>query len=186
MLKIAISGNIASGKSQVEMILAAKYPVYDTDKIAHECLDELTDFFGYDVFTDGKIDRKKLGALVFSDYKLREELEKIIHPQIREKLEEIFKAHRRDKYVFVSVPLLFEAGFTDLFDKIIFVTAKRSLRLKRLMQRNNLTLEEAEARMRAQADEGFKMEYSDFVITNNTTTEILREQVNKILKELKS
>ena len=72
MLKVAITGNIASGKSQVEKLISDKnYTVYDTDKIAHDILDKVNDFYGYDVFTDGRIDRKKLGELVFSNPDLK-------------------------------------------------------------------------------------------------------------------
>ena len=150
MLKVAITGNIASGKSKAELIIAKYYPVYDTDKIAHEILDNITEFYGYDVFTDGKIDRKKLGDLVFNNYELKTKLEELVHPKIRENLLEIFKVHKRDKMVFVSVPLLFEAGFKDMFDKTILISAKENLRLKRLMMRNNFTREEALKRIKSQ------------------------------------
>ena len=125
MLKFAITGNIASGKSQVESILTEKgYPVYDTDKIAHEILDTITDFYGYDVFTNGKIDRKKLGKLVFQNTDLKLKLENYVHPKVKKKIIEIFEKHKNDKMVFISVPLLFEADFTDLFDKILFIICK--------------------------------------------------------------
>ena len=77
MKKIAITGNIAAGKSQVEEILTNYYPVYDADKIAHSVLNEITEFYGYDVFTNGKIDRKKLGPLVFQNPEIRQKLENI-------------------------------------------------------------------------------------------------------------
>ena len=109
MLKIAITGNIASGKSQVEKILAEKYhfPVYDADKIAHIKLNEINDFYGYNVFTDGKIDRKKLGELVFKNPELKRKLENIIHPKVKKEIIEIFKKHSQEKCVFVSIPLLY-------------------------------------------------------------------------------
>lgn len=186
MLKVAITGNIASGKSQAELIFAKYYPVYDTDKIAHEILDNITEFYGYDVFTDGKIDRKKLGELVFNNHELKTKLEELVHPKIRENLKEIFKAHRRDKMVFVSVPLLFEAGFKDMFDKTILISAKENLRLKRLMARNNFTREEALKRIKSQMSEDLKKEYVDFVITNNADFENLETQAKQVIKQLKN
>ena len=77
MLKIAITGNIASGKSEVEKILAKKFPVFDTDKMAHEIL--------------GNIDRKKLGDEVFRNPAKKKELEEYIHPKIKEKIKDIFE-----------------------------------------------------------------------------------------------
>lgn len=184
MLKIAITGNIASGKSQVERYLAEIYPVYDTDKIAHKVLDEIKDFYGYDVFTSGKIDRKKLGKLVFSNPELKKKLEMIIHPQVKEILNNIFEKHKNDKFVFVSVPLLFETGFDGMFDKIILVTTDEKTRLERLMKRDNLTEEEALKRINSQISEKEKIEKSDFIIKNKSDIQNLETQIKKVLEQL--
>ena len=181
MQKIAITGNIASGKSQVEKIFAQNYPVYDTDKIAHKILDSLTEFYGYDVFTDGKIDRKKLGKLVFSNPDIKKKLENIVHPKIKIELEKIFYKHKLDKFVFVSVPLLFEAGFETMFDKIILVTTDEQTRLERLMKRDKLSKEEALSRINSQVDEGVKLKKSDFIIKNNSDMENLNIQAENIM-----
>ena len=125
MLKVAITGNIAAGKSQVEAILAKEFPVYDADKIAHKFL--------------GDVDRKALGEKVFKDPEARKKLEEYIHPKVKQEILEIFGAPH--DIVFVSVPLLFEANFDKMFDKILFVAADDNLRLERLMKRNNLTEE---------------------------------------------
>ena len=186
MLKVAITGNIASGKSQVERYLADTYHVYDTDKIAHKILDEIKDFYGYDVFTNGKIDRKKLGRLVFSDPELKKKLEMIIHPQVKEILNNIFEKHKNDKFVFVSVPLLFEAGFDGMFDKIILVTTNEKTRLERLMKRDNLTKEEALSRIKSQISEKEKIKKSDFIIENSSNFHNLENQTDQILALLNS
>ena len=184
MKKIAITGNIASGKSQVEKILARNYPVFDTDKIAHEILDKIDEFYGYDVFTNGKIDRKKLGALVFSNPELKQKLEEIIHPKVKEEINKIFEEHKNDKFVFVSVPLLFEAGFETMFDKIILVTTNENKRLERLMKRDNLSKEDAVLRIQSQMSEKEKIQKSDFIAENNSDLSNLKNTVEQILEKL--
>ena len=181
VVKFAITGNIASGKSQVEKTLEELgYVVYDSDKIAHDILDTLTYFYGYDVFTDGKIDRKKLGELVFSDSSLRVKLEELTHPLIKAKILELFSLHKDDKYIFVSVPLLYEAGFDDMFDKVIFVSVDNDIQLKRLMQRNSYSKEEAQRRIASQMPQEEKIKKADYVIENNSTKENLYKQVKSL------
>ncbi len=184
MLKAAITGNIASGKSQIERLISEKYPVYDTDKIAHKILDNLKEFYGYDVFINGKIDRKKLGELVFSNPDLKKKLEEIIHPQVKREILKIFEQNL--PYVFISVPLLFETGFDRLFDKIIFVSADSSIRLERLMKRNNFSESEALLRINSQAGEEEKIQKSDFVIYNNSSLNELERQVAIVINKIEN
>lgn len=182
---IAITGNIASGKSQAEKIIESLgYSVYDSDKIAHEILDKFEDFYGYDVFVDGKIDRKKLGSLVFANPDIKKQLEQLIHPKIKSKIVELFEKHKSEKYIFISVPLLFEAGFEDLFDKIIFISADKNIRLKRLMQRNNYPEEEALLRINSQLPENEKIKKSSFIVENNSTIEELNKQIKDVLGKI--
>ena len=107
-------------------------------------------------------------------------MEQIIHPQIRNRIEKLHSSVP----VFIAVPLLFEANMQDLFDKIIFVTADKNIRLERLMERNSLTKEEALLRIRAQESEENKIKQSDFIIYNNTDLLSLKNQLSKVLQEL--
>lgn len=187
MLRIAIVGNIACGKSTVENLLTENgYLVFDTDKISHEILyeqqqDIINKFQDFDIIDEGKISRKKLGSLVFKNKKLRKKLEEIIYPKLKERLMEIFKKFSREDFVFISIPLLFEVGWQKLFDKILFIDTSDKIRLKRLMERNNLTEEEASARINAQQPTKDKIKNSDFVICNNGEISDLQKEVNKFI-----
>ncbi len=183
MLKFAICGNIASGKSVVQKFLSGNgFKVVDTDDISHKLLTVkniklFNAFKTYDVFENGEFSRKKLGQLVFTDDSLRRKLEMILHPQIRAELESFFLLNCKEKAVFVGIPLLFEANMQDMFDKIIFVYAEEHIRLKRLMERNNFSLPEAKARVSAQMSQDEKVKLSDYVINNNGSICKLEEQV---------
>ena len=111
MVKIAITGNIAAGKSEVEKILSDKgYEVYDTDKFTHQILESSIEvketFKNYDVFENGAVSRKKLGALVFQNPELKQKLEKIIHPKIKKIIEKIEPYVQRDDFKTGEVELL--------------------------------------------------------------------------------
>ena len=144
MLKIGITGNIASGKSTVENIIKEfGYDVFDADEMTHRILNEAKSdivkiFSEEDVITNGQIDRKKIASIVFSDNNKLKMLESIIHPKVKQEILNILNSCQNKKAVFVSVPLMFEAGFEDIFDKIIFVSAPENLRLKRLMLLNQI------------------------------------------------
>ena len=185
MLKVAITGNIASGKSQIENIIKSKgYVVFDTDEIAHNILDSISEFNGYDVFTDGKIDRKKLGKIVFSDSGIKKELEQIVHPKVKSEILNLFELNKEKKCVFISVPLLFEAGFEKIFDKVILVTVDENMQLERLMKRNNFSREEALLRIRSQISQSEKISKSDYVIENDGSIEELRIKTEKVISRL--
>ena len=171
MLKIAITGNIAAGKSEVEKIISENYPVYDADKIAHKFL--------------GNVDRRALGEKVFNEPIARKELESIIHPKVKNEILNIF-TKITTPVVFVSIPLLFETGFDKLFDKVLFVQCNDDIRLEHLMKRNNFTKEQALARMNSQMAQEEKIVKSDYVIYNNSGLDELKKQVTKFIDELPS
>lgn len=184
MIKVAITGNIASGKSQVEKILQGKgYLVFDADKIAHEILETSQElkkhFFQFDILENDRISRKKLGNLVFNNSNLLKELNDIIHPLVKNKILEIFKKYANEKYIFISIPLLFESNMQDLFDKIILVYCNDDLRLERLIKRNNFDIDTAQKRIKAQDKQELKINKSDIIIKNESTLENLKNEINK-------
>lgn len=193
MIKVAIVGNIASGKSQVEKILLDfGYKVIDTDKIGHELLEndintisEIKSVFADDdIFTDEKISRDKLGKVVFNNTSKKQKLESIMHRKIFDKVEEFFIENSFEKVVFVAIPLLFETNQEKTFDKIIFISADEELRLKRLIQRNNYSEEYAKQRINSQLVEQEKIKKSNFVIYNNSDLKTLKRNVEDVLSSL--
>lgn len=181
MIKYAITGNIASGKSTVEdYIKSCGYKVLDSDKVGHSLLeiDEIkTSFKDEDIFDGEKVSRKKLANLVFSNNKYLKILEQILHPKIREKIIDFFNKNSNEPMVFVSVPLLFEARMENLFDKIIFIYTDDNIREQRLIKRNGYTKQYAQIRMNAQLSQKDKIKKSDIIIYNNTTKEDLINEI---------
>lgn len=194
MLKIAITGNIASGKTEFEKLLIDRgYVVIDTDKITHEILAKdsktirkiIEQFIEYDILEDsGALSRNKLGELVFSNKEFKYKLESILHPVIRDRIEKYFFQYEKLPIIFVSVPLLFEAGFENLFDKTILIAADEDIRFKRILKRNNWSFDYAKKRLKAQMPQDKKVELSDFVIYNNTSIKNMEFQLNLVLKKL--
>lgn len=196
MIKVAITGNIASGKTEVERLLQEKsFKVLDTDKVAHYLLlqepakSNITSAFkGYDIFEKSdssqkeEISRLKLGQIVFEDKALRDKLEGILHPLIKEEIEKFFFRNKEERITFVSVPLLFEAKFEKLFDKVMLIYANDEIRLNRLIKRNDLSLEYAKNRLRIQMSQDEKKSLSDYTIYNNDTIENLRKNLDKTLE----
>lgn len=187
MLKIALTGNIAVGKSLVEnQFRSLGVDVVDADKIAHEVLNEkiqiLQTLFGKDIINQGNVSREKLSKIVFSDFKKKQKLEKIIHPEVKKRITEFCEGK---EISIASIPLLFEVGWEKDFDYIILVIAKDNARLKRLMERNNFTKEEAKIRINSQMSQGNKIKKADFLIDNNGSKEETFEHVKNIYDILK-
>ena len=192
ILIIGITGSIACGKSLVSNYLREKgYTIIDADKIGHMALEndevkkQLVNKFGKSILKDNEVNRVTLGKLVFENNENLKELNNIIHPQIRKNISEQIQVHKNEKLVFVDVPLLFEAKFDDLVEKIIVISLDEKIQLERLMNRNSLSKEEALQRIKSQIPVREKEKLGDYVVDNSFTQENTYNQVDRILEKLK-
>ena len=189
MIKYAIVGNIASGKSEMERVLDKHgLVVLDSDLMAHDILMDKPDvakaFTDYDVFEYGRLSREKLGKLVFNDNILKQKLEEIVHPLIKEEIETSFNVYSDEDAVFISVPLLFEVGWEGLFDKIVFIKSDDNIRLERLINRNGYSKEYAQQRINSQIPQNEKINKADYVIENNSTKDEFIKKVENFIESI--
>lgn len=190
--RIGITGGIGAGKSIVSKILETMdFPVFNSDDYAKSLLDsdhevkaKLVQLAGSDIIHEGKIDRKKLAALIFKDDKLRQEVNAVIHPEVREAYASLVETST-SKCVFNEAAILFETGAYQQFDATILVTAPEELRTKRVIQRDHVTSEEVKARMKAQWSDQEKQKLATYVIINDEVQPLIA-QLEKILEKLTS
>lgn len=194
MIRVGLTGGIASGKSAVgELLRQHGALVIDSDQLARDVvapgsagLAAVVERFGEGILLpDGGLDRAALGRLVFSDAAAREGLNAIIHPLVRAAAAGI-EAQVADPYAIVvhMIPLLVETGQQDAFDALLVVDVDEETQRARLMARNDLTEDEAQARIDAQASRTDRLRVADFVIRNDAGLEDLAERTHAVWHEL--
>jgi len=195
MLRVGLTGGIASGKSTVDRMLRDRdYMVFDADAIAHELLEPgqptydavLREFGGSILGAGGAIDRGKLGAIVFADPAKRAILNGILHPRIRDISEDWFK--RLDgpggpAIAFEDAALILEAGLRKYFDRVVVCWCRPDQQLERLKERG-LSLEEAQRRIAAQMPIDEKRRQADEVIDCSGSLEETEREVEALLAKL--
>lgn len=191
---IGLTGQSGAGKSTVsEVFKASGAVVINADSLAHtalrtdKCKENLRAAFGGDIFDEsGEVVRKKLARVAFSSKENTEKLNKATHPVITELAKREFDYYEEagEEAVVFDAPTLFESGLDKFCTTVISVIADKDLRAKRIMARDNLSLEEASQRLNAQYDDEFYTDKSQFVIENNGTQEELREKAEKLSEEL--
>jgi len=196
MLKVGLTGGIASGKSTVSKIFTSfGAKVLDADEVAREVLlpgqpawTRLRQVFGQEFFhPDGTVKRKELRKLVFADPEKRSQLNAIVHPEVMKEIErrsEILSSAVQNGVLLVDVPLLLEVGVANRFDKIVVVYVSESVQINRLQQRDGISEEEAKQTLKVQMALSKKLEQADYVIDNSGTLEETLSQVEKVWEEL--
>ena len=194
-LIIGLTGGIATGKSTVaDMFKERGIPIVDTDKISFDLLkkgstsyDEVVSLFGDDIlFTNGDINRKKLGKAIFKNENLREKLNGIIHPKIKAIALSEVKTHEElgEKIIVIDVPLLFETDFAKLVDKSIVVYTTPQLQIERLIGRDSIKRDYALIKIESQIPIEEKVKLADFVINNSESILTTKKEFNKIIETL--
>ena len=197
MLKVGLTGGIASGKS-----LVAKFfkdlgaHIIDADRIVHDLLEsdqeackEILDFFGKEIMrSDKSIDRRKLGDIVFNDAKKRVWLNNCLHPRVFSVYKgqvQLLCDRQPDCIVVLDAALLIETGFHRGMDRVIVVYAKLDQQIERLISRDKFTREQALARISSQMPLDEKRGHADFVIDNTGSREHTEQQARNVFVKLK-
>jgi dephospho-CoA kinase len=191
-LVIGLTGGIASGKSTVStMFKEMDITVVDADIEARLAVMKgepvyfkIIEMFGREILLeDGEIDRQKLGSVIFHQAEKRQMLNEIVHPEVRKRMwDQTEKAKKNgEEVVVLDIPLLFESKLTYMVDKTLLVYVDAETQLQRLIARNKLSVEDAEARIRSQLPLADKIKLADAVIDNNGSITDTKKQLNEIL-----
>lgn len=186
---IALTGGISTGKSTVSSILKLyKFEVIDADEISHivldGCWEEIIKMYGQEYVDNKKVDRKKLGKLVFDNKEERKRLEALLHPLIREEIQKRAAMSEKHKIpYFIDIPLFFETKAYDI-KKVLVVYAPRELQIERTIKRDKLSLEEAQKRVDSQMSIEEKKKMATYVIENTKDIGFLTEQVEEFKRKI--
>jgi len=188
MLVVVLTGGVGSGKSSVAAILSEiGVPVIDADAISRDLtapgspvLELIAEAFGTRfIDPDGHLDRAAIRALVFSDTAARARLESILHPRIGSEMQQRL-AKLSAPYAVLEIPLLFEAGQTDLADRILVVDLPESEQIRRVRRRSGLEVKEIQRIIDSQVPRSRRLEDADDIIDNSGDPQVLKAQVNRL------
>lgn len=191
MVKVALTGGIGSGKSAAgDFFEDLGAVVVDADQLARDVIergtegfDELVVTFGDDILSNGILDRKKLGLIVFADEQARKKLEEIIHPRVQAAFDEIVQDSPQGAVIVYQIPILVESAGRERFDYVITVETTLENRIARLKERG-MKGYEIEARMKVQASDAQRAEIADAVFNNDGDSDQLLRQVENIYEDV--
>ena len=187
---IVLTGGIATGKSTVvNFFVEEGFYIIDADKIAHLMLDKhqqnIADLFGSQYILDGKVDRKALGGLIFSNLKEKLRLEKLLHPLIFSEIEQLAKEQDKLKKPYIiDIPLFFESKGRYPIKKSIVVYTPKEIQLERLMKRDGSTNKEAQQRIDSQLAIAKKKTLSTYCVDNSKDLKNLQQEYVRVKKQI--
>lgn len=188
---IGLTGGIGSGKSTIAKFFSELgVPVYVADTQAKKIMDypstiqEVQSIFGEKVLDENqKLDRKKIASIVFNHPEKLKALNSVIHPKVAEDFSQWLNQHNHHAYVIKEVAIIFETHSEDQYDKIILVTAPEEIRIQRVMERDKISKEQVEERIKNQLSDQEKINKSDFIIMN-IDLETSKNEIKKLHKIL--
>lgn len=191
MFVIGLTGNISCGKSSVSKMLASRGAIIvDADLLSREIyeyddvLEEMKLSFP-ETLVNGRVDRRVLAGIVFSDKTRLEDLNRISHKKIYELVCQSLERNRDRDLVVIDAALLLEAKFDSLADKLVLVYCNEKVQLDRLMKRDSISSEDALKRIRSQMSQEDKKKMVDYLIDNSGDLEVLENEVEKLIKEIR-
>jgi dephospho-CoA kinase len=194
MTMIGLTGGIASGKSTVSSYLRTKgIPIFDSDQACHDvvepetpCLNAVVQAFGPGILTpDGRMDRRQVAALAFSNPEKLDVLNRLVRSSISELRDQFLAEHGKDPVAVIDAPLLLEGGWDRYVDEVWVVYIPEEEQIRRAMARSQMTREEVITRMKHQMPLSEKKKHAQVVIDNSGTLEDLYRQVDQALARLK-
>jgi len=186
--RVALTGGIASGKTTVANLFAELgVPLIDTDVIARQVVEPgqpalavIVSTFGPDVLdADGRLDRRRMRERIFTDPAAKRRLEAILHPAIRVEMERQSR-EAGGSYQMLVIPLLTESRRRDPFDRVLLVDVPEELQIQRLMMRDGVTHDQAQASLNAQASRAERLAMADDVVRNTGRVDDLRDEIAKL------
>ena len=194
-IKVAITGNIGSGKSTfTKFLFEAGYPVILADDISKEILagdpevrEEVINEFGAESFQGNKINKKYIADTIFSDPKKLKKINSILHPRVQKRIEYLSEEYfKTNTIVFVEAALIFESKIEKMYDYVVLITADKNLRMKRSTMTNKLSEEDFIKRDNNQIDQESKKRKADFIFSNDGSKDELKQKAILLINLLKT
>ena len=194
MLKVGITGGIGSGKSTITSFFHdLGVPIYNSDDRAKwllsndvDLMDQIKILFGQESYSNNKLNRAHIANIVFQDNDMLKQLNAIVHPMVKIDFENWLMLHKKEPLVIKEAAILIESGAYKELDVLVVVLADKKTRIKRVINRDNISKKDVEKRMETQISDNERLKFANFSINNNKDQSNLKMQVGVLYKQLLS